>query len=84
MNQRLLYAYWSILLVLLLGDALAGLAWLFRYRNLVAGLREGLMDEFQVYILSKCYIKKGRETTAKAIEFPCYDLGRYYDEITKG
>lgn len=47
MNQRLLYAYWSILLVLLLGDALAGLAWLFRYRNLVAGLREGLMDEFQ-------------------------------------
>lgn len=47
MNQRLLHAYWALLLALLLGDALAGLAWLFRYRALVAGLRAGLMDEFQ-------------------------------------
>lgn len=47
MNQRLLHAYWALLLALLLGDALAGLAWLFRYRTLVAGLRAGLMDEFQ-------------------------------------
>ncbi|KAH6935206.1 hypothetical protein HPB50_004616 [Hyalomma asiaticum] len=47
MNQRLLHAYWALLFALLLGDALAGLAWLFRYRALVAGLRAGLMDEFQ-------------------------------------
>lgn len=47
MNQRLLHAYWGLLLGLLLGDALAGLAWVFRYRNLVAGLRDGLMDDFQ-------------------------------------
>ncbi|XP_064480987.1 CD151 antigen-like [Ornithodoros turicata] len=47
MNSRLLNAYWGLLLALLLGDALAGFAWLFRYRNLVAGLRAAILATFQ-------------------------------------
>lgn len=47
MNARLLNAYWGLLLALLLGDALAGLAWFFRYRSLVGGLRAALLAAFQ-------------------------------------
>ena len=42
MNERLLNLYYNILVVLLCGDAIVGVVWLFRYNYLVTNLRSDL------------------------------------------
>ena len=50
LSERLLNAYWLLLLVLLGGDILMGVVWLFRFQKLVAGLvpdlRQRLVSEY--------------------------------------
>ena len=42
MNEKLLTLYWNILVVLMFGDAVVGVIWLFRYNVLVTNLRSDL------------------------------------------
>ena len=42
MNERLLTIYWNLLIVLMFGDAIVGVIWLFRYNVLVTNLRSDL------------------------------------------
>ena len=42
MNEKLLNIYWNILVILLFGDAIVGVVWLFRYNVLVATLKSDL------------------------------------------
>lgn len=42
MNEKLLNIYWNILVILLFGDAIVGVVWLFRYNALVATLKSDL------------------------------------------
>ena len=56
LNERLLNAYWLILLALLAGDAVVGGAWLFRYQRIAAGLGRRLEGR-----LSSEYGEEGSE-----------------------
>uniref|UniRef100_A0A1W7R9G0 Tetraspanin-1 n=1 Tax=Hadrurus spadix TaxID=141984 RepID=A0A1W7R9G0_9SCOR len=47
MNERLLTIYWTLMLVLLLGDAIVGMVWLFRYQHLATNLRSDLRSRLQ-------------------------------------
>lgn len=61
MNERLLNLYWYLILALLFGDGLVGVAWIFRYNYVVANLRTdlkarlnnayGFDPQFQVCVL---------------------------------
>lgn len=42
MNEKLLNIYWNILVVLMFGDAVVGIIWMFRYNTLVTNLRSDL------------------------------------------
>lgn len=42
MNEKLLTIYWNLLVILLFGDAVVGVIWLFRYNILVTNLRNDL------------------------------------------
>lgn len=42
MNEKLLTIYWNLLVILLFGDAVVGVIWLFRYNILVTNLRSDL------------------------------------------
>lgn len=42
MNEKLLNIYWNILVILLFGDAIVGVVWLYRYNVLVATLKSDL------------------------------------------
>lgn len=42
MNERLLNLYYNVLVVLLCGDAIVGVVWLFRYNYIVTNLRSDL------------------------------------------
>lgn len=42
MNEKLLNIYWNILVILLFGDAIVGVIWLYRYNVLVATLKSDL------------------------------------------
>ena len=42
MSERLLNLYWNILLTLLLGDAVVGVMWHFRYHDLLSNLKSDL------------------------------------------
>lgn len=46
MNERLLTIYWTLMLVLLFGDAIVGMVWLFRYQQLTTNLRSDLRSRF--------------------------------------
>ena len=45
MNEKLLTLYYHILVVLLFGDAIVGVIWLFRYNYLVTNLRSDLKSK---------------------------------------
>ncbi len=47
LNERLLNAYWLLLLALLMGDAMVGGAWLFKYQRIAKGLEQHLQGQFQ-------------------------------------
>jgi hypothetical protein len=47
LNERLLNAYWIILLVLLVGDVLVGGFWLARYTKISANLGRDLRTKFE-------------------------------------
>lgn len=42
MNERLLNLYYNVLVVLLCGDVIVGVVWLFRYNYIVTNLRSDL------------------------------------------
>ncbi|XP_042896664.1 tetraspanin-9-like isoform X2 [Parasteatoda tepidariorum] len=42
MNERLLNVYWTLMLILLFGDVVLGVVWLFRFHNISSHLREEL------------------------------------------
>lgn len=48
LSVRLLNAYWILLLVLLFGDAVIGVAWIFRFERIRAELRPTLRLRLQV------------------------------------
>lgn len=39
LSERLLNAYWLLLLVLLAGDALLGIFWMFKFERIMQGLQ---------------------------------------------
>ena len=45
MNEKLLNAYWQLLIVLLMGDLIVGSLWLLRYNILVRSLKNDLMEK---------------------------------------
>ena len=51
LSARLLNAYWVLLLALLFGDAVIGVAWVFRFERMRAELRPTLRQRLQVSIL---------------------------------
>lgn len=65
MSEKLLTLYWNLLVVLMFGDAVVGVIWLFRYNVLVTNLQSDLKTKlnseygfdprFQVSISSICY-----------------------------
>lgn len=52
LSARLLNAYWVLLLALLFGDAVIGVAWVFRFERMRAELRPALRHRLQVRTLS--------------------------------
>ena len=48
LSERFLNAYWLLLLILLGGDLLMGLVWLFRFQKLVAGLMPDLRQRLNL------------------------------------
>lgn len=42
MSERLLNLYWNILVLLIFGDAIVGVVWLFKYNHLLTNLRSDL------------------------------------------
>lgn len=46
LNERLLNAYWLILLGLLLGDVAIGGIWIFKYNHISNGLHQNLLYKF--------------------------------------
>ncbi|KAG8185114.1 hypothetical protein JTE90_014589 [Oedothorax gibbosus] len=42
MNERLLHAYWTLMLLLLFGDVMLGVVWLFRFQHMQGTLKEAL------------------------------------------
>ena len=46
LNERLLNAYWLILLILLVGDVIVGGIWLVRYDRISKDLQKDLQDRF--------------------------------------
>ena len=48
LSERLLNAYWMLLLVLLGGDLLMGIVWMFRFQKLIAGLVPDLRNRLSV------------------------------------
>ena len=42
MKEKLLNAYWKILVTLLLGDTIIGIIWLFQYSTIVTNLQSDL------------------------------------------
>lgn len=51
LSARLLNAYWALLLALLFGDAIIGVAWVFRFERMHAEFRPTLRQRLQVCIL---------------------------------
>lgn len=51
LNARLLNAYWILLLALLFGDAVIGVAWIFRFERMRAELRPTLRLRLQVHTI---------------------------------
>lgn len=54
LSARLLNAYWVLLLALLFGDVVIGVAWVFRFERMIAELRPNLRHRLQVGLLSLC------------------------------
>ncbi|KZC07429.1 CD63 antigen [Dufourea novaeangliae] len=48
LSERLLMAYWALLLALLFGDAVIGVAWVFRFETMRAELRPTLRQRLQM------------------------------------
>ena len=57
LNERYLHIYLLSLFVLLAGDAIVGIVWLLRYKNIVASMPSDLLQQIQVQYVNNTSVQ---------------------------